>query len=360
MKTAFTTLFAIGAVFAFPYEAWTQDTAIVAPEETTLTPKTDWDVCNETSYIVRMASAVMREGSMTPKGWNRLRPGQCLPVAAPKNSARFIYAESTDVHQGGIREWAGNVPLCVAQDDFTADAAKSCKLQNLNTRNYLAVDPSEARTTLIEPDNFGLNAETAGLQRLLRDNGFKITRIDGLPGRRTSRTLKRFKKDAELPANISNADLIEALAKTAEEKQDEIGLEVCNNTSSRVWTALATRDDGAWLSRGWWNIEQGECLRTYTKNLQGTDAHYYALQENIIEDEDGRRQGDDKRLRSVATTPAQFCVAESKFSALGREYCSESGYAVANFRPLPTDKEGVKVTLSDQDFAAPSPVGLRQ
>jgi len=163
-----------------------------------------------------------------------------------------------------------------------------------------------------------------------------------------------------LPANISNADLIEALAKTAEEKKDEIGLEVCNNTSSRVWTALATRDDGAWLSRGWWNVEQGECLRTYTKSLQGTDAHYYALQENIIEDEDGRRQGDDKRLRSVATTPAQFCVAESKFSALGREYCSESGYAVANFRPLPTDKEGVKVTLSDQDFAAPSPVGLRQ
>jgi len=84
------------------------------------------------------------------------------------------------------------------------------------------------------------------------------------------------------------------------------------------------------------------------------------LAENLIQGEDGIETGPDKRLRSVAASPAQFCVAEAKFSALGREYCAEAGYAVANFRPIPTDNDGIRVTLTDQDFAAPNPVGLRQ
>jgi len=198
------------------------------------------------------------------------------------------------------------------------------------------------------------------MQRLLKDSGYKITRIDGLPGRRTTRTLSTFKKENELAKDVDDNTLIDALAETAKTKQAEIGLEVCNNSSNRIWTAIATREDGDWKSRGWWTIEQGACLRTLTKTLQGTEAHYYALAENITEGEDGQEIGPDKRLRSVAATPAQFCVAEAKFSALGREYCAEAGYAVANFRPVPTDNDGIRVTLTDQDFAVPSAVGLRQ
>ena len=79
----------------------------------------------------------------------------------------------------------------------------------------------------------------------------------------------------------------------------------------------------------------------------------------MVETETGPEYGPDKRLRSVAATPAQFCIAEAKFSALGREYCVESGYAVASFRPLPTDSEGAKVNLSNQDFSVPNADGLR-
>ena len=319
-----------------------------------------WNVCNETSYIMRVATAYIRGGKISPKGWDKARPGQCITHKVPVNSPRYVFAESDPVHQGGIREWTGSVPLCVSSGDFSADATKSCQLQNLETQNYLAIDPAEPRTTFIEPDNFGENAATAGLQRLLKDNGYKITRIDGLTGRRTTRTLSTFKKENELEKSIDDNTLIDALAKSAKAKQAEVGLEVCNNSSGRIWTAVATRDDGDWKSRGWWTIEQGACLRTLTKTLQGTEAHYYALAENITESEEGQMIGPDKRLRSVAATPAQFCVAEAKFSALGREYCAESGYAVANFRPVPTENDGIRVTLTDQDFAVPSPVGLRQ
>jgi len=318
-----------------------------------------WEVCNETSFIIRLANAVIRNGNMTPKGWDRVKPGQCITLEAPTGSPRYVFAESSPVHQGGIREWAGQTPICVSPDDFTADATKSCALQNLQTRNYLAVNPAEQRTTLIEPDNFDDKAEIAGIQRLLKDNGFKISRIDGQTGRRTSRYMREFKKKSGLAAGLSNDELIEAMAVAAKERQSDVGFEMCNNSNATIWAAIAIRENGAWQSRGWWTIEKTKCLRPFTKALQGTDAHFFALQENKIETEDGTTFGPDKRLRSVATTPAQFCIAEAKFSALGREYCAESGYAVANFRPLPTDSDGAKVNLSDQDFAVPNVVGLR-
>ena len=323
------------------------------------TPSQPWEVCNETSFIIRLANAVIREGKLAPKGWDQIIPGQCFGLAAPIGSPRYVYAESSPIHQGGIREWTGQTPICVSPEDFTADATKNCALQNLKTRNYLAVDPTEKRTTLIEPDNFGKKAEIAGIQRLLQDNGYKISRIDGLTGRRTNRYIREFKKKSALPVGIPNTELIEAMASKAKARQSDIGFEICNNTTATVWTAMAMRDNGAWQSRGWWTIEKTECLRPFTKTLEGADAHFFALQENKIETDEGTTFGPDKRLRSVAATPAQFCIAEAKFSALGREYCGESGYAVANFRPLPTDSEGAKINLSDQDFAVPNPVGLR-
>jgi len=345
------------ALFVLPANVLAQ----TADQRTTPTaPSAAWEICNETSYIMRAATAYIRGGKISPKGWDKARPGECITQMVPISSPRYVYAESDPVHQGGIREWTGSVPLCVSAGDFTADATKSCQLQNLETRNYLTVDPTEPRTTFIEPDNFGKNSATAGMQRLLKDIGYKITRIDGLPGRRTMRTLSTFKKENKLAKTIDDNTLIDALAKAAKTKLGEVGLELCNNSSSRIWTAVATRDDGDWKSRGWWTIEQGTCLRTLTKTLQGTEAHYYALAENITESEDGEVLGPDKRLRSVAATPAQFCVAEAKFSALGREYCAESGYTVANFRPVPTDNDGIRVTLTDQDFAVPNAVGLRQ
>ena len=318
-----------------------------------------WDICNETSFILRTANALVRDSKMTLKGWNEINPGQCFTINAPTGSPRYIFAESSDVNQGGIREWSGKTPICVSRNNFIADATKSCALQNLETRNYISVNPAENRTTLIEPDDFGDKADIAGIQRLLKDNGYKITRVDGLSGRRTNRYIREFKKIHSLPVSVSNNDLIGTLAESAKKKQSDFGLELCNSSTATIWAAIATRENGTWQSRGWWTIVNDECVRPYTKKLKGSDAHFYALQENKLVTDEGTSFGPDKRLRSVATTPAQFCIAEAKFSALGREYCAESGYAVASFRPLPTDSDGAKITLSDQDFAAPSAVGLR-
>jgi len=161
-----------------------------AQESEPLVIESGWQVCNETSYILRMAAATMLDSTMTPRGWTRLRPGDCTDVETAQGTDRYVYAESSTVHQGGVREWKGEVILCADDEDFTADATTECALQNLKTRQYLTIAPDERTTTFIEPDNFGDRAMTAGLQRLLRDNGHKISRMDTLQGSQRIRRLQ--------------------------------------------------------------------------------------------------------------------------------------------------------------------------
>lgn len=340
-----------------------------APEEgSTTTPKpaalinpTDtfvWSICNETSFMLRLAHATLRDGSVKAKGWKELQPGQCLDEKIPKNAPRLLYAESLKLHRGGIREWKGNIPLCVGEDDFLSDAKQNCKNEGLQSRKYFAIKPGEQTTTLIEPSDYGKKAQVAGTQRLLRDAGYKITSIDGLPGRRTSRSIDDFIKAEGLTEIPDGKELLARLAKVAAASIDKVGFEICNNSSTEIYAAISLQQNGNWSSKGWWAIQTDQCVRPITQPLIGLDAHYYALKEAKTA-EDGTKP-EDLRLRSVAAIPAQFCIAEAQFSALGRDYCFEEGYSVANFRPLPADKDSTSVSLNDEDFAPPAPQGLRR
>ena len=324
-------------------------------EATLIGPTTDWQVCNETSYVLRTAHAFLRGGRMTAKGWDEILPGACLNLVTPVDSPRFLFAESDSLHKGGIREWKGETPLCVDTEDFTSDASQDCRLANRVTRDYFAVRPGEPVTTLVEPEKFGPSrAVTAATQRLLRDAGYDITRIDGMGGRKTARLLRTFRQDAELPANVEGEPLLRALMAAARANKESVGLDICNQSSRTIWAAIATRSNGVWRSRGWWRAEPENCVRPIDIPLPGTDAHLFALQESA--EFDGR----DRRLRTDAETSAQFCIAESRFDALGNEFCADKGYGIGVFRTMPMDAAGLEITLSDSDFVDPPPLGLRR
>lgn len=335
---------------------WAQDNA----EETPQNSDYIWDICNETSYVLRVAHALVEKGITRVEGWRDVNPGACLPT--PYNdpdTPRFLYAESLPLHRGGIREWKGTTKLCAKDEDFTSEATDNCALLNMDERGYLAVKPSESRTSLIEPSDFGSKAQMAGIQRLLRDNGYKISKIDGLTGRRTSRSLSGFRKEAGIDKNIKGEELMEVLRTSASRAIRSVGIDMCNDSTAKIWGAVASREYGKWTSRGWWEIAVGDCTHIYTKALSGSEAHIYALQENI-DPENPKAARPDKRLSTNGPKAAQFCIAESRFSALGREYCAEGGYVNANFRPVSTEEDGVKITLTDDDFSEASTAGLRR
>lgn len=317
----------------------------------------NWDVCNETSFVLRFAAGYIRTDKMQAAGWTQLQPGGCVTLTPPKDSPRFLFAESLPIHRGGIREWKGSFELCATEGDFVSEATDKCSLKNMDTRNYFAVKPSERRTALIESGDFGVNAETAGLQRLLQDSGYKITRVDGLSGRRTLRTITSAKSDLELDKSATNQELISALIPKAEETRKTIGLDICNDGTARMFSAIAIQQDGNWTSRGWWPVEVGACIKPYDSSLIGTQAHVFALQES--QPIDGEPQP-DRRLRSEVVTPAPFCIAESRFAALGREKCLEQGYVAVDFRPVTDDVDVQVIRLTDADFVEGGGDGLRR
>lgn len=321
---------------------------------------TKWEICNETSFSLRIAYAAIKNEDEKPaaKGWQSLRAGGCLVTDMNNGQTKFLYAKSSKAHRGGIREWKGTIPLCTKESDFQADPAIGCALQDLSQRYYMPVQADEPVTTLVEIDDFGKKATTAGIQRLLKDNGYEISRIDGLAGRRTSRTLSKFLKDKELSTSLTTEEQLDALEQYAFEKTSEVGLTLCNRSSGELWTAIGLRRKGNWESRGWWKIQANDCTQVYTETLTVADLSFYASQVGG-KDEAGAALP-DRVMRSVAATPSQFCISESKFSVLGRENCADFGYRPANFRAIPADKDGLTVELTDADFAEPSTSGLRQ
>lgn len=317
----------------------------------------NWDICNETSYVLRYAAAYIRSDRMQASGWSTVQPGGCDALITPKDSPRFLFAESLAIHRGGVREWKGPVELCASEDDFTSDATDNCRLKNMASRDYFAVNPAERQTSFIEPSDYGVNSEIAGLQRLLQDAGYKITRIDGLSGRRTLRTITEAKSDLDLDKTATNQELLSALIPAAEAARNSVGIDICNDSTQRIFGAIALQQDGSWTSRGWWPIEAGTCVKPYDSSLIGSQAHVFALQE--AKDAEGTPLP-DRRLRSEVVTPAPFCIAESRFAALGRENCLEQGYAAVDFRPVPSDVDGQIIRLTDADFAEGGGDGLRR
>lgn len=317
-------------------------------------PTAEWQVCNETSFVLRTASAFMRGASLKAKGWDDILPGACITHITPASGPRFLFAESIDAHKGGIREWKGQTGLCVDPDsDFSADAVADCRLLNQVERDYLAVRPGEPLTKLVEPADYGRQkALIAGQQRLLQDAGYEISRIDGIAGRRTSSLLRRFRSDNDLPSSLSGEALLRAMVDVARKAAKESGLELCNGSSATIWTAIATRDEGRWRSRGWWRAAPDECVQPLNLPLPGTQAHFFALQDDGA---DG-----DLWMRTVSTRPAQFCIAESRFDAIGNEMCADQGYTVANFRPVETEETFARIRLTDADFSEVTPGGLRR
>jgi uncharacterized membrane protein len=337
--------------------AYAQDVSKVIPDDEP--QQLPWQVCNETSFIQEIAIANIANGEagtpLTVKGWFKLTPGNCQTIDAEKGTPRFVYARSSSVHQGGYREWKGAHEYCVGEGQFEAKTDLSCALQNMQTRKFLRVIPTEHRTAFVEPAGFGRKSTTAGIQRLLKDNNYDVDRVDGIDGRKTINTLNKFLKDHDLATDISTAEKFAALEKFARETQVKIGVTLCNESSGRVWSALAHglgQKDDELESRGWWPVEQGECLRPYTENLKAQQVHFYARQE--------QETGPDKILLVSSKSGKELCVGEAKFSAIRQEFCEDQGYITARFHTLPTKETGARIVLKDGNFGDALISGLRQ
>ena len=96
-----------------------------------------YSLCNKTSYTLSAAIGYVDGDRLAPRGWWRLRPGQCKVVLTEQtNPGRyFVYAEAIPGHRGEKRAWSGETPLCVEESGFF----------NLRNQEVCRDDPSRQR-----------------------------------------------------------------------------------------------------------------------------------------------------------------------------------------------------------------------
>lgn len=278
-------------------------------------------VCNRTSYILYAAEGWATQTDNITQGWSRIAPGSCATPVQGMLSAPgyFLYARSSQAHNGPARAWGGAIQLCAKDANFslkTPTASTVCTGNDTFTVPFAQIDTHHMQSwtatltesTAIRTDD---QARAAGIDRLLRDNGFKIS-----SGKDRNDAINRFKTKMKLASKANIADLFDALETEAMKASSPAGYSICNDTAGEAWVALGFRAGGQSLAAGWWKVPAGACAHALTEPLNQDKVYIHAEGHNKPQLVGGRDT---------------FCVTNITFQITGSADCKKRGLSEAGF-----------------------------
>lgn len=300
-------------------------------------------LCNRTSFVLYAAVGYPTGDEVVTQGWTRLLPGACETALGEALQSRvyYVYARTSDAHSGRSRAWGGDTRLCGKATDFVLSSKADltlCQADDAFMFPFAAVAtkgrPNWTMTFTESSEIKDLEtARTAGLQRLLNDNGYKVGAIDGMPGRRTSHAEAKFRASAKLPAGADDTAVLDALETAAQRIASPAGYSICNETNEPIWAAIALEEAAGWVSRGWWKVAPRACAKVTTTALK--TGKVYLLAE--------RRSG-----TRIVSGSERFCITDVQFDHAGRGDCAEHGLSEAGFASTDTaGAEGYAAHISD-------------
>jgi uncharacterized membrane protein len=98
---------------------------------------------------------------------------------------------------------------------------------------------------------------------------------------------------------------------------------VCNKTKERVAVALGFRQQGVWMSQGWWNLEPAHCTTLLPGKLSETKYYLYA---------------DAKAHNWFMGGGFRFCAKNDEFKLVGNSNCPLQGAIALGFREVAVGK----------------------
>jgi len=288
------------------------------------------NLCNRTSYLMDAAIGLEKQANVATRGWFRLEPGQCRRVVDGPLDADMIYVHSRTppIYGSGPLPASGQAELCVREGDFNLFDGRGCPVSQ--QARFSAARPSDSPNgptvnLAEEADYDDAQARLAGIQRLLVIAGYDASPIDGVSGSKTQAALAKFLADRKLPANAqSDPQFFTTLLAAASNPQSK-GFSWCNDTSYTVMASLGIIEMGAIVTRGWYRVPAGQCVRP---DVRGEPHRLYSYGEAV--DAEGRaiKRGD-------ATLSwggnLQLCTRDGKFELSDHKDCAARGLNAAGF-----------------------------
>lgn len=287
-------------------------------------------LCNRTSYRVQAALGLEKRANVATRGWFHLDPGECKLVLDGTLDADMVYlhARTPPLYGSAPIAQNGQAELCVRDDDFDMADGRGCPVSQ--QARFAAARPSEQPNgptvnLAEEADYDDTQARLAGIQRLLAIAGYDAYPIDGVPGSKTQAALAKFLTDHKLPADaVAQSQFFDTLLEAADNPAGA-GFAWCNDTKYTVMATLGVVEMGAIVTRGWYRVDAGRCLRP---DLRGDPRRLYSYAEAV--DTSGRTiKNGDVPLAWGGEVP--LCTRDGKFDLSNHKDCAARGLNSAKF-----------------------------
>jgi uncharacterized membrane protein len=287
-------------------------------------------LCNRTSYRMEAALGLEKQAHVATRGWLRLDPGQCRrAVDGPLDvDMVYVHARTPPLYGSPPLPQSGQAEFCILAGDFEVADARGCPLSQ--QARFSAARPSDSPKGPVvnlaeEADYDDDQARLAGIQRLLVIAGYDANPIDGVEGAKTQAALAKFLRERNMPADaVAKAEFFDTLVEAARSPQGA-GFSWCNDTNYAAMASLGVVEMGAIVTRGWYRVAAGQCLRP---DLHGEPRRLYSYGEAV--DADGRTI---KRGDAVLSWGGKvvLCTRDGRFELSDHKDCAARGLNSAGF-----------------------------
>jgi len=305
---------------------------------TTTSARAELTLCNRTSFRMETAIGLEKRANVATRGWFRLDPGQCRQVIDDQLDVDMIYlhARTPSVYGTAPLPQNGQADFCVRDGDFDIADARGCPTSQ-QTR-FSAAKPSDSPKGPVvnlaeESDYDDIQARLAGIQRLLVIAGYDAYPIDGVPGAKTQAAIAKFLSDRKLASDgATAANFFDTLIDAARNPEG-IGFSWCNDTKYAVMASLGIVEMGAIVTRGWYRVDAGQCVRP---DLRGDPHRLYSYAEAV--DSSGRviKRGDAPIAWGGSVA---LCTRDGRFELADHKDCAARGLNSAGFAVIDVSKQ---------------------
>jgi uncharacterized membrane protein len=304
--------------------------------------RADVSICNRTSYRMQVAVGIERGTLVSTYGWLRIDPGECKPAQAEQADMLYLHARTPSIYGAAPLPQHGDADFCLRDGDFQFANARACPMSQ--QARFSAAKPSDSPSGPVvnlaeEADYDDAQARLAGIQRLLTIAGYDATPIDGVDGAKTKAALARFLRDQKLNADASSQpDFFDKLAAAAQHPEGS-GFSWCNQTSYPVMAALGLVEMGSIVTRGWYRVPAGQCLRP---DVSGDPMRFYSYAEAV--DANGRAVQREGAILAWGGK-VMLCTRDGRFELSNQKDCAARGLNSAGFAVIELANGSAVVTF---------------